>query len=138
MTQKEPLHKIAQSWATTISLILIPFVLAYMGNSYQEEMSRQKLNSEYITLAISILKEQPTPDTKELRAWAIDIIDHYSEIKLTPELRDSLTDTTDFGSSRVYIDQNGFMHYIKEEKKGILETAKDFLGTPYGLGSETK
>lgn len=135
MDEKEPLHKIALSWATTASLIIIPIVIAYMANSYQEEMSRQKMNSEYVALAINILKEPPKPETKELRTWAVDIIDHYSEIKLSTPLRDSLTQKTGFSYSNTYRDQNGFVLFLKEQKEGLLQSTKDFLGTPYGFGS---
>lgn len=133
MNEQEPLHKIIQSWATSISLILIPLVLGYMANSYQEEMSRQKLNSEYIALAINILKEPPKSETKEIRGWAIDIIDHYSEVKISKPIRENLNSNGLGvglqGSAVLHIKPNG-------DSEVITSKIKEFLGTPYGFGSE--
>lgn len=119
MSAQEPLHKIAQSWATTASLILIPLAVAWMANSYQNEMSQQKLNSDYVSLAINILKEEPTPKNRALRYWAINIIDHYSEVKFSPQVKESLAKEIKFQA-------------VKER---VLQRAKDFLGTPYGFES---
>ncbi|MDP2850672.1 MAG: hypothetical protein Q8O20_06315 [Sulfuricurvum sp.] len=104
MPENEPLHKIAQSWATTASLILIPLVLGYMANSYQAEMSRQKLNSDYVALAINILKEDPTQKNKALRIWAINIIDNYSEVKLNLGAREGLIEHTPIITSKFIIE----------------------------------
>lgn len=120
MTEKEPLHKIAQSWATTVSLILIPLVLGYMANSYQAEMSRQKLNSDYVALAINILKEDPTQKNKALRIWAINIIDNYSEVKLNLGAREGLIEYTPIITSK----------YIIESKD------QQLIRTQYGIMTE--
>jgi len=119
MPEKEPLHKVAQSWATTASIILIPLAVAWMANSYQNEMSQQKLNSEYVSLAINILREEPTPKNRALRYWAIETIDHYSEVKFSSHAKESLAKEIKFAD-------------INER---VLQRAKDFLGTPYGFGS---
>lgn len=100
MNDREPFHKIAQSWATTASLILIPLVLGYMANSYQSEMSRQKLNSDYVALAVNILKEDPTQKNKALRIWAINIIDNYSEVKLNLSAKEGLIEYTPIITSK--------------------------------------
>lgn len=124
MNEQEPLYKIIQSIATTLSLIIIPIVVGFMANNYQAEMSRQKLNSEYITLAINILKDEPNKNNQELRRWAVQVIDYYSEIKLSQPVKDNLVK-----NSGLYVAPNGDLMYYKQK-------TKDFLGIPYGLGSD--
>lgn len=131
MNAKEPLHKIVQAWATTISLILIPLAVAWIANSYQNEMSQQKLNSEYVSLAINILKEEPTPKNRELRLWAVNIIDYYSEVKLSSKVRDSL-------ATDIKISERSFGSNMVSAAGRVSQKAKEFFGAPYGLGSETK
>ena len=46
-----------------------------------------ELNQKYIEIAVGILNSKPTPETIPLRDWAIDIIDKYSEIKLSKEAK---------------------------------------------------
>jgi hypothetical protein len=88
-----------------ISKILLPVVLLLLGcmlnNSYrakeqqlkQVELNQQfiqkqvELNQKYIEIAVGILNSKPTPETIPLRDWAIDIIDKYSEIKLSKEAK---------------------------------------------------
>ncbi|MFY9141592.1 NlpC/P60 family protein [Sulfuricurvum sp.] len=95
MNNPDPWYKILQSVATSLSLILIPIIIAIIANSYQSEMTQQKINSDYIGIAIGILKEEPSAKNKEIRTWAVDIINHYSEVKIGQKAQNSLIkDTT--------------------------------------------
>lgn len=94
--------------ATGISVLIIPVILSYYGNLIQERMqskqlesnnvalkieeenNRNKLANEYIKLAIDILKEKPIEDNKDLRAWAVDIVNKYSDVKLSESTQKSL------------------------------------------------
>lgn len=95
MNKPDPWYKILQSVSISLSLILIPIIIAIIANSYQSEMTQQKINSDYIGIAIGILKEEPSVKNKEIRTWAVDIINHYSEVKIGQKAQNSLIkDTT--------------------------------------------
>jgi hypothetical protein len=45
---------------------------------------------KYIELAIGILRETPSPDTKNLRDWAIKVMKNYSEVPISEEMEREL------------------------------------------------
>lgn len=78
----------------TVSKILMPLIILFLGwmlsHSYkvkEQELKQIELNQKYIEIAVGILNSKPAAETTLLRDWAIDIIDRYSEIKLSKEAK---------------------------------------------------
>ncbi|MBY6017889.1 hypothetical protein KUW04_08875 [Halomonas denitrificans] len=63
------------------------------------EDNKAKRDSEYIKLGIEILKESPSPDNRNLRTWAVDLINNYSDIKMSPEARSELVTVVTIAAS---------------------------------------
>lgn len=68
--------------STSISLLLIPILLAFIANVYSESMKESELKVKYLELAVKILQEDPKPESETLRAWAVKLIDQYSDVEL--------------------------------------------------------
>lgn len=73
-----------------IASVLVPIVIVIVGNSYTSAMKHSENRVKYVELAIGILKTNPSPDTENLRAWAIKVIDNYSEVPMNDKTKDEL------------------------------------------------
>jgi uncharacterized protein YjbI with pentapeptide repeats len=73
-----------------IASILVPLVLAVVGNAYASAMKQSETKVKYTELAISILKDKPSSDTQDVRAWAIDVVNQYSGVPMSPQVREQL------------------------------------------------
>lgn len=121
-------------WLSRIEIfsrILLPVILALLGymlnESYkakeqqlkQLEINRNfiqkkvELNQKYIEIAVGILNGKPTPEAIPLRNWAIDIIDKYSEIKLSKEAKKLLKEKP-LSKIQYLTDEKG--NHITDEK----------------------
>ena len=57
-----------------LASVLVPLVLALVGNAYTYALKQSENRVKYTELAISILKDKPTAETQDVRSWAIDVI----------------------------------------------------------------
>src|SRR5262245_49625457 len=65
-----------------LSLATIPVVLAIVGWLVQRQLAQQSLRKEYVSLALSILREPDSAKVEpELRAWAVDLLNLNSDLK---------------------------------------------------------
>jgi hypothetical protein len=110
----------------TVARIATPVVLVILGSqlerSYKEkeqQLRQLSLNQKYIEIAIGILNAKPTPETTQLRAWAIETVDRYSEIKLPKESK-SLLEKKALPKAQYLTDENG--NFITDEKGNRLTT----------------
>lgn len=58
-----------QAIASIISSLAIPVVLAAIGYIVQTTVSSDGLKKDYVQIATNILKEEPSQQNIELRAW---------------------------------------------------------------------
>jgi LAS superfamily LD-carboxypeptidase LdcB len=89
------------AWSTferiskVISIAAIPIVLAVGGWLIQRQLQNQTVSRDYVQLAISILEE---PDQKkvprDMREYAVSLLQANSPIKITPELAEKLKSGT--------------------------------------------
>jgi len=70
--------------------ILIPLVLIVITNIYASAAKERDLSARYIELAIGILRDEPKPESEQIRNWAVDVINRYSEVKLDSTVRKQL------------------------------------------------
>ena len=61
-----------------------------METGTQSQLRRRDTQARYIELAIGILTKEPTPENEQIRKWAIDTINHYSEIPSREPARQEL------------------------------------------------
>lgn len=82
----EPIKQIAQ----IASAVAVPLVLAATGYFVQASISDAGLKKDYVQMALGVLKEAPTAENKQLRTWAISVLDKNSPVAIPGELKAEL------------------------------------------------
>jgi len=65
-----------------VASIAIPLVIALIGHWYTDALKERELRIRYVELAISILNHEPKDHTREIRNWAIEIVNEHSSVKM--------------------------------------------------------
>lgn len=73
-----------------VNALAMPVVTVIVGICVTKAIADREVNARYVELAISILRDQPKEDTKAIRQWAVQIVNEYAAVKLTPEVRKEL------------------------------------------------
>lgn len=76
-----------------ISVLAIPVVLALVGFWVQHSLQEQQIKRDYVNLAVSLLlpkKEGEKETSLELRAWATELLNDSSPVKLSNSQAQSL------------------------------------------------
>ncbi len=76
--------------AGAASAVIIPVVLLIVGNNYSTAIKERELQGQFVQLAVAILREEPTQETRSLRGWATDVIDEFSGVELPKQARQDL------------------------------------------------
>ena len=92
-----------------IGVVVIPLVILYVSNSIQESIKNKELSAKYVEIAVGILKETPTEETKKLREWAISTINEYAAVELDEEISFELKNRALFDVSNGAIRTRGDM-----------------------------
>jgi hypothetical protein len=75
-----------------IAAIIIPIVILLVGNQYSEAVKERELQGRFVELAVDILKAPPTKENRNIRAWATEVIDLYSGVRLSRTTKEDLID----------------------------------------------
>lgn len=82
-----------------LAAVLVPIVIALAGHWYANALNQretalreQEFAREYVQIALTILREEQDEISIPLRAWAVDILDHYSNeaTQLSAEAKEAL------------------------------------------------
>jgi hypothetical protein len=80
-------------WMRTIAILLTPVLVAVIGARIASSSAQRQIDVHLIEIATEILQKEPAKSDRALRGWAVEVIDQYSEVKLTPKLKDLLVDS---------------------------------------------
>jgi hypothetical protein len=83
------LHKAAQIFA----LVLTPIAVGAVGWAAQWSVSHQGVRKDLIQVSLQVLKEPRRPETEALRQWARETINRNSDVRLTEEAADQLSNS---------------------------------------------
>ena len=97
----DPVWQKARITSVLIASVLIPIIVAFIGNSYTKAIKDNEIGVRYVELAVQILAEKPGSNSegtegsngsenKAVRKWAAEVIDHYSDVKLSDDAMDQL------------------------------------------------
>lgn len=78
-----------ESLSRIVGVVLIPVVLAVVGNSFNSAVKKQDINVRMIETAVRILQSPPSDNTA-LREWAISLINHHADMPLSEMARQEL------------------------------------------------
>ena len=82
----------AQVVIAGIATVVVPLLIAYVGNLYTRSVKEREIQSRYIEIAVDVLRAKPDQQSRLLREWASDAIDAYSDVKLSPDTKRSLVE----------------------------------------------
>jgi len=84
----------AKTASTILASVVLPVVALVLGHQFSAALKERELQGKYVELAVSILREQPKDGSANLRAWATEVIDRYSGVKMTTDTRQDLIQRT--------------------------------------------
>lgn len=76
-----------------IASLLVPIVIAFVGNEYSSALKESENRLRYTELAIEILNEPPLPRNQNIRGWAIDVVNKYSGVPINNETKQEMLDS---------------------------------------------
>ena len=74
--------------AKVLSIVAIPVIVAVVGRRLQDSLSKRTVSQEYVSPAVSILKEKESD--AGLREWAVDLLNSNSPTQFAPEVSQRL------------------------------------------------
>ena len=80
----------AKALSTIIASLVIPLAVALSGNWYSTAIKEREVQVRYVELAINILSQEPSEKNQRVRKWAIDIINHYSDVRIEAKTEQEL------------------------------------------------
>lgn len=78
-------YKETRKW---FQVFVLPVALVILSSVFTCSNENEKTQLGYIKLATNILSDKNSD--KEMRNWAVKVLDKYSQIKFTDEIKDSL------------------------------------------------
>lgn len=109
-------------WERVASVLLIPLAIAFVGNVYSHAIKEREVQGEFVKLSVDILKQTPTEETKNLREWAIKVINKYSGISLSEEAKKELENVPLITSS---------VRLLGDRGSDIIEIQKQLIALGY-------
>lgn len=81
-----------------IAAVFIPLAVAYFGNEVATANKQRDSQTKFVEIATTILSKAPAADqsaeTRNLRQWAVEVIDRYSGVPMSKETATALVQTT--------------------------------------------
>ncbi len=76
-----------RSWGVAIIGVIVG---ALISGHYAYKINDRTIESKYVELAINILSQKPDDEQKPLRKWAVNVVNEYSEVKFSEEVKKNL------------------------------------------------
>ena len=70
-------------------IVAIIAVIIY-GHIINSSIKEREINLQLVKVAVDILRTEPNSSTRILREWAIEIVDNYSGVPLTKDVKEEL------------------------------------------------
>lgn len=122
----------AQVIAVVMASLAVPVILAVIGNSYATAQKEAERNVRYVELAVEILRTPPSKQPKQMRTWAVQILDRFSPVTLPPPAKESLATT----QLQVASDATPLENLADKTDQEVLEEVRKLrlrrAGTPAG------
>src|SRR5258707_13529752 len=77
-------------WISAVAAVVIPIVIGVATSRIQKSISDQSVAKDYVGIATTILERPKGEQETNLRQWAVDLLNQYSTIKLSPQQHEEL------------------------------------------------
>jgi predicted chitinase len=74
--------------------MVIPVALLIIGNMFSRAVAEREIQGKFVELAVKILQEHPSEDTRNIRSWATQVINAYSGVPLSEKTKNDLIENT--------------------------------------------
>ena len=100
-----------------IAAVVIPVVIALVGNAYTRAIREREIQGRLVELAIDILKETPDPENREVRGWAVDVVDQFSGVRFPTKAKADLVERVSLPAPLTAAEYRGMARRLKAEKR---------------------
>lgn len=100
-----------------LAAVVIPVVIAVVGQAYTRAIREREIQGRLVELAIGILKEKPNEENRELRRWAVDVVDRFSGVKFLKKARTDLIERIPFPVQLTSYEYRAMARQLKSEKR---------------------
>jgi len=73
-----------------VAAVLVPIAIALAGQFFSTALRERETQLKYVELAVGVLREKPSPETTEIRSWAIDLVNKFAPVPLSGGARNEL------------------------------------------------
>jgi hypothetical protein len=87
-----------ESIAKIVAAVVIPVAVVIVGQEYSRAVKQREIEAKYVELAIGILRSPPADEAFDIRAWAVEVVNSHSGVKLTELQREDLIRTGTLGA----------------------------------------
>lgn len=77
-------------YSTVFASIFTPIIVGYIGYSINKSITERELQGRFVELGVTILHQEPTEQSRNLRNWAIEILNRYSGVPIDTETKEAL------------------------------------------------
>jgi predicted chitinase len=88
--ERTNIWEIAKSVSAIASAVVIPVVLLLASNEFSRAIKEREIQGKFVELAVNILREHPSEDTRNIRGWATQVINAYSGVPLSEKTKNDL------------------------------------------------
>ena len=90
MNDKKDFWEKLKSISAIVASVFVPLAVVLIGNWYSTAVKESEIQVRYVELAVDILKENPSDNKSNMRSWAVDLVNNYSETKIDKQTREEL------------------------------------------------
>lgn len=95
-----------------VAAVLIPIVLAIVGNGYTTAIKEREIQGRFVELALNILKDEPAKENENVRKWAVQVVNAYSGVQLSAAAENDLVQKVPIAAGKTgtaaRLEQEGF------------------------------
>ncbi len=88
-----------------MSAIVIPVLVGIIGHEYTKAISEQEIQGKFVELGVRILEQEPSEHTRNLRGWAIKVLNNYSGVPIDEATKKELIEQIPIPSSSTKMTQ---------------------------------
>ena len=118
-TPKKDIWDKLKSLSSIIASVFIPLVLGIIGNEYTSAMKESEHSLRYTELAIEILNDKPSESNKNIRLWAVELINQYSTVELNKEAKSELVNNKFIKEKYAPYQINSMVDFVTSDQEWI-------------------
>ncbi len=96
----------------TLSAVIVALATGVVGAWLGYKSTNREMDVKMVEIAVGILSQEPKNGIAPARAWAVDVIDHYADVKPSNDVKQALIEnralSPSFASSIDYFAPRNF------------------------------